>query len=399
MSGLSGFFEADKCDLCGECMAACPRLEVSGDRAREIFRTIIERDLDSPLLGKCISCFACNQACPKGLDVHAAVMELWESRRPRIPWHVKVALPEQRAPNVWHRIQKSYSKSERALLSRLRDDIRGKDVLYLGCNQLLDPYIADSSLLAGLPVAAAAGVCCGEPYFRMGFLENFRMAAQKWTRHWEAAAPGRMVMFCPACLNMTQNVYPAYLGEKPKFAIVGMYQWLAERIGSGALKMERPLDKKVAVQDSCHARVLGEPFLGQVRSLIEAAGLSGEMGPLAYGTSPCCGFAGAAPGFNPLTMLRLGMQRIVEMRRSAADEALVYCNGCLLMLTVTSMVTPAGLSVRHLIEFLEAASGREKERPHKRRGLMIMGAALATAGSRMVRPGSNVLEQEMGGEP
>lgn len=387
-------YDPKKCERCGRCLMSCPVLEYSESEAKKEIGRLHSGDLKSPVLKACISCFTCNQACPNGLNVNGLILSLWHKKRTlsTMPWQVRVTLPHQRPPNVWTDIQKRFRPEERALVSSMEDDVSGKDVLFLGCNQLLNPYIAISPLLRDLPIAAARGVCCGEPYFRMGFLDGFKLSANSWLEHWRDRAPARMVVMCTACLNMFKNIYPAYIGDRPPFEVVSVFEWLDEKIEAGAIELIRPLGIKVLVQDSCHSKILGKGYRDLCRKLMEAAGariIEADEGP---GGSRCCGFVGAAANFSPLPMYKLSTARFGIAKKAGADAIAAYCNGCVLMLSMAGRLYPFRVPVYHLIEMLTAAAGHETESLHPKRSREIILTSLGVAAKKLPRPSTNVLD-------
>ncbi len=381
-----------KCELCGSCLLACPVLSLSAKDAQlEIYRLQLG-DLTSPVLEKCISCFACSAACPNHLDVHGLVLSLWHRKRDdRIPMHVRAALPQQKAPNPWTAVKRYFTAGEADLYSKLTNDVSGKEVLYLGCNQLLDPYIADSPLFEPLRIAGAPGICCGEPYYRMGFLESYEKSANAWLDHWQERAPSRMVVFCTPCLNMIKNVYPNLPGKAPGFPVIGVYDWLREQQESGTIKPEQETGLELMVQHSCHARILGESFVEGVSSLLSAAGARAVKPASEKEQWACCGFAAAARRYNPLDMYRPAVQRLKTAEAVGAEGIAAYCNGCLLMLTIAERLSTSRLRVYHLVELLEKACGYDLSRPHQRRAREIMTAAARTTSGKIVLPGRNRL--------
>jgi len=386
-------FEPNKCDLCGDCFAVCPVVDMDREAGGAEMKRLIGGGRGGPVLSRCISCFACSAACPKDLNVYGYVLSLWnEGRRgTNVPWHVRLALPEQTPPNPWTEIEKAYSPEERRIFDGLGKDVRGGEALFLGCNQLLNPYVAASPLFEGLPIVGAPGVCCGEPYFRTGFLDAFKLSAARWLAHWRKRAPARLIIYCTACYNMFTRVYPAVLGEEAPFEMIGVMDWIEERMGAGAVEIKSPLDRKVAIQDSCHARSLGKDFSDTARSLIEKTGatLIEPEGPL--GLSNCCGFAAAARRFNPLDMWSHGTARVRDAKELGADEMAAYCNGCVLMLTFSSLLSPWKTRARHVTELVELAAGMEVKKPHRQRALRIIPAVTRVAAAKILRPSSNRL--------
>jgi len=380
------------CELCGNCLLACPALSLSRkDAELEIYR-LQQGDLTSPVTDACISCFACSAACPHQLDTHGLVLSLWhKKRREKIPAHVRAALPQQVPPNPWSAVRRYFSPAEKEFYKKLDQDVTGKEILYLGCNQLLDPYLADSPLFQNLHPAAAAGICCGEPYYRMGFLESYEKSARAWLDHWKQRAPSRMVVFCTPCLNMIKNVYPNLPGQSPDFPVIGVFEWLCEKLEEGEIRPEKEIGRRLMVQHSCHARILGRQFMESVDPLFEKSGIKILKPASKEEEMACCGFAAAARRYNPLEMYRLGVKRLQSAERLSAEGIAAYCNGCLLMLTMAERLSASGLRSFHLVELLEKACGHDLYRPHQKRARQIMMAAARTAPAKIMVPPKNRL--------
>lgn len=387
-----------KCRRCGKCLEACPALNLDRERAaREIDRLRAGKS-GGPVLRVCHSCFVCNLACPNGLDVHGLILRSWARTRKglEIPWRVRLNLPEQKRPNVWTRVAGKYDEEERILLAGAEGDVRGKEILYLGCNQLLDPYIASSPILKELTVAASPGVCCGEPYYRMGFIDAFERMAARWLDHWSGRAPARMVAFCTPCLNMLKNVYPARIGRRPPFELVGLLDWIEEKVDRGEIELNHPVRITLMVQDSCHSRMLGGEYMERARRLMRAAGVELiEERPPPMG-SGCCGFAAAAPTFSPLPMLRMGTQRLRQAGRMGAGGIAAYCNGCVLMLSMAGVFHPSPPPVYHLMDLIDMAAGNPRATDHRVRARVIIVAALKHAAAKALTPGKNSLDLDAG---
>ena len=79
-----------------------------------------------------------------------------------------------------------------------------------------------------------------------------------------------------------------------------------------------------------------------------------------------------------------------------AHAIAAYCNGCVLMLSMTTRMTLYRPEVYHLIELLETAAGHKPAHLHKRRAREIMVSALTVAAGKFTRPSTNVLELEEG---
>lgn len=68
MSGV----DTRKCMMCGKCSATCPAFEEMDYRPHQFVKMVTDGDVESLLesksLWKCLSCFACVERCPRGVE-------------------------------------------------------------------------------------------------------------------------------------------------------------------------------------------------------------------------------------------------------------------------------------------------------------------------------------------
>ena len=66
-----------KCMRCGKCSATCPSYEEMEYHPHQFVAMVTKGDIDrlmaSPSIYKCLSCFACVERCPRGVDPAAVV--------------------------------------------------------------------------------------------------------------------------------------------------------------------------------------------------------------------------------------------------------------------------------------------------------------------------------------
>lgn len=66
-----------KCMKCGKCSASCPSFDEMEYHPHQFVAMVTKGDIDrlmaSPSIYKCLSCFACAERCPRGVEPAAVV--------------------------------------------------------------------------------------------------------------------------------------------------------------------------------------------------------------------------------------------------------------------------------------------------------------------------------------
>lgn len=66
-----------KCMKCGKCSASCPSFDEMEYHPHQFVAMVTKGDIDrlmaSPFIYKCLSCFACVERCPRGVEPAAVV--------------------------------------------------------------------------------------------------------------------------------------------------------------------------------------------------------------------------------------------------------------------------------------------------------------------------------------
>jgi hypothetical protein len=76
-------------------------------------------------------------------------------------------------------------------------------------------------------------------------------------------------------------------------------------------------------------------------------------------------------------LARCGIKGIAAIDRAKADEAGVYCTGCLLTLGIFRFTNPFGKRLRHIIEYAREAIGESVERTNTWKAIqMTLGIGL-----------------------
>jgi len=367
-----------KCVHCGFCTATCPTYQVLGD------------DLDSPRgriyliksalegaavtgktrlhLDRCLTCRACETACPSGVrygrlvDIGRAVVEA-RTRRPLfdrlrraalafgIPrrWLFGTALraarlvglqPKAAPPGDWPQARHAR-----------------KMLVLAGCVQ---PSLAPSINAAAARVLDRAGIslieapgagCCGAVRFHLNHQadgrDDMRALIDRWWPFIERGEVEAIVMTASGC-GTTVKEYGHLLAQDPQYAskaarISAMTKDLCEVLEPGAAGKGKGA---VAFQSPCSLQH-GQQLRGRVERLLQGAGYTLTAVSDAH---LCCGSAGTYSLLEPEIANELRERKLAALQAGAPRWIATANIGCLSHLQGASE-TP----VRHWIELVDAA--------------------------------------------
>jgi len=387
---LEDFYAAERCEECGMCLFRCPTLDLTMGEAREELRRL-RRGEPTPFIdGRCASCFSCDTWCPNRCGPYGLILYRWYERyrREGLPVRALPAMPLGEG-NTTDMAMRHHTPRERDMVEQWRRNARepgrvaerGGTALYAGCNAIMFPSLLDTSLLEGLAVLGEKELCCGEVYFRLGLLDVVERQARVLEERFRQLGVRRMVVFCSAGYNMLSRVLPDRFGARFDFEVKYLGDYLLEKVERGVVELGRLDPLRVAVSDTCHAKVLGRDFLEIPRRLLAAMGLEVAEMPHSREYSVCCGAACGARNCNPLDMGRQALAQWEEARRSGAVALVAYCATCLLLLHVGRTLRPRRMPLFHLMELLMRSVGEEP--PHRlvaQRSRRVLAGAL-TAGA------------------
>ena len=72
----------DGCRLCGECLARCPELGLSPERAVREKERINRGEISTWLSRRCTGCFSCDLHCPEKVGPSGAIVRHWQAQQP-----------------------------------------------------------------------------------------------------------------------------------------------------------------------------------------------------------------------------------------------------------------------------------------------------------------------------
>lgn len=354
----AGFFREDLCTRCGECFVRCRYLELSREEAEAEIGRLIEGRPTRFVMQKCISCASCDVFCPEKAEPYQLILARWDRRyrETGLPLRASYMLPYQ-VPNYRQDAVPLMTARERELLARWKSEPARGEVLFPGCNLLTLPLLFDLRVFHSLPVAGDWSLCCGEPLYRLGAFEAVEQIARGLSDYYAKRRIAKMVFVCPACLNMFQTVLPQRFGARFDFECEYIAPWLLRRFESGEIKVERPLDRRMAVHDSCHGRLQGAPIMDTTRELYRRLGVEVMESHSRPEDGICCGIAAGCNRQMPQDIVAVGRRALREGLAVGAREMAVYCTGCFLHLGMIQHLSRGRLKLSHPLELLAEALG------------------------------------------
>jgi Fe-S oxidoreductase len=137
---------------------------------------------------------------------------------------------------------------------------------------------------------------------------------------------------------------------------------------------------KVAIQESCYGKMFGDEYMDIPRRLLAKIGVTVVEEELCREKALCCGIGGGfsyASSYHPWDITLSTVRSLRLAGKTGAQALVVYCAGCLQMLTVGQIVYPNRMPIYHILELLQLAIDERPERRHKQRArLMFRGVVI-----------------------
>ncbi|MBN1664298.1 MAG: (Fe-S)-binding protein [Deltaproteobacteria bacterium] len=269
----------DICQKCGICLQKCPVLKMEKAQAQAEMGRLLRGEETERVLNECTFCFNCNQYCPHGLKPYALIMERAVEKNRRggqgIPPYIDYQMNGKADSNIFQDVYDIESPEEKAILDKWSSvPPKSAEVLFIGCVGRQIPYGTEhSQVFAVLPKYAPRDACCGELSYRFGDYRTFTETVERTRQMLERLNTKRLVCYCGSCANYMGNIWPNYHGVKLPFEIISAWEWLWEKYQNSEIKVQRPINRKIALTDACYGSELGNGFFDAVRGLHQAVGM------------------------------------------------------------------------------------------------------------------------------
>ncbi len=382
------------CAVCGRCTDSCPAnisgkvlspmhivenlkehlLEVGPGVARgkdeQEEKPLIGRWISEEALWDCLTCGACVQECPVGVEHIAHIVDMRRylvMEQAKMPDTARNALQsvEQRG-HPWRGTTFTRTDWAKGLdVKTLAEHPDAEVLFWVGCTAALEQRSqrvarAMASVLkrAGVDFAILGmeEVCTGDPARRMGNEYLYQVLARQNIETFQRYNVRKIVTICPHCFNTIRNEYP-HLGGS--FQVVHYSQFVAQLIQEGRLRPVATVSATVAYHDSCylgrHNGVYEPPR--QIARAIPGVKLV-EM-ERCRDRGFCCGAGGGHMWIEESRGRRINHVRTEQFLATEADTIGVSCPFCLQMFVegIGSRQLQDRKQAKDLLELLEESLG------------------------------------------
>jgi Fe-S oxidoreductase len=367
-------FHEDRCDFCGQCLHQCPVMGLPIDEAAIEVKNLVEGGKSRYALSRCTSCMSCNLYCPTQANPYHLIQERWNDR-----YKKKGAPPLYRfvcptlMPNIWQLMNVFLADEERAWISQWmnREPQKGDTVLLIGNYTHLFPFIiGGSSLLEHFTPIDRLDQWEGGAYlYQGGYLDLVKKIARKTKDEFEKWGVKTVVPLLDAVHFMFTKVHPDEMGIEHKPPFINFNDWLLDKITSGDMKLDHPLNMSITVHDNCYSKPLGENCWEKHRKILSMCGCDIVEMEHNRRDSLCCGFGkGASWTRNyrmPFEIISEGAKKFREAEKTGAKALVSYCGGCIYLLWAARELLGSRIDVYHSLEVVRMAMGEKIPYPHE----------------------------------
>jgi Fe-S oxidoreductase/FAD/FMN-containing dehydrogenase len=319
----------------------------------------------------CTTCELCNVECPLELPNEPSwltmrgelIQERGELTFP--PFEImRASLKKEH--NIWGSYRSDRADWAAAGLDRLPEE---SDICYFpGCTA---SYVEQDIAQSTACLMHKAGVeftylgedeaCCGIPMLMAGLWDTWEEILRHNVRAMKKRGVTTVVTSCPACWLVWKEYYPRWaekLGIDYPFDAKHYSEILAERVRSGNLVFEKPVDKRVTWHDSCHMGRAGGIYEAPRELLRAIPGLDFVEMEHNRDAGHCCGSVMSLVA-DPAAARHIGDVRLREAEDVAAEAVVTSCPCCEVQLRVTAEKTGRRLPIIDLGAIACDAAGVE----------------------------------------
>lgn len=405
-----------ECIKCGKCNATCPTFvqttdESIGPRGRIAIIAAIQtgqlqlsRRVEKKL-STCLTCMACNETCPNGVNPADIIMAAREDialqrgitkrlnrgtafilkRMERISYMAKLSSYLARIYNLiptngfWGKFLPYTDKKGKRLfpISKKRDLLskypktisprkKGERVGYfLGCTTNLVFHSEGNALISLLGkmgveiVIPKEQTCCGAPSYHLGDIAGTRELAEKNIDIFKKEGLEKIVTSCATCGHVLKKIYPEITKESQLESgannlaekIVDINRFIVEHLKDHNISRNISNKKRIKVtyHDPCHLK-RGLGIFEEPREILKSINWIEyiEM----ENANGCCGGSGLFSIKHYDLSKKIGRAKVNYILKSGAEIVATSCPSCKIQLEDMLRREGSKIKVYHTIELL-----------------------------------------------
>ncbi|TXT54813.1 MAG: CoB--CoM heterodisulfide reductase iron-sulfur subunit D [Candidatus Thorarchaeota archaeon] len=294
------------------------------------------------IIFSCTTCGACEATCRYVNDTNVLPVHVTEGIRALLVEQGVGPLPSQKkfAESV-KKVDNPYGESSERNMwieDQSRRDKLESDVFYfVGCTtgyRYQDIAKATTTVLETTDTdysVSSKEICCGSPLIRTGQLEDVERLVRENVKVIQESGAKTVIFSCAGCYRTVVKDWPRILGEDLPFETIHVTQFMAEKMDSGELELNEPMDMKIAYHDPCHLgrHMFPNAVYDEPRKVIDSIPgakritLDREMD-----ATLCCGSGGGVKAGLPEYAEYIAKLRVSEARNKGADTFVTACPFC-----------------------------------------------------------------------
>jgi ferredoxin len=326
-------FDVTRCDLCGDCLVRCKYVDYDLDRAVAEVQALIDGK-DAPILSSCITCYACNEYCPREARPFDLILERMEQYGsfPATAEHVAGQ-------------EGLFSTSTPVSIEE-----RGPRMLSACVFGKASADLLEGRPFEGLPKLKGRHFFCYILFDHLGAGSVTKKHMQGYVDSLAASGAEEIVLFHDDCYSALVDVAPS-VGVSVPFRPIHLIEYLRDYVVAHQDEVS-PLGLRMAYQRPCASRLSPqkEPALDELLGLI---GVERVERRYDREDALCCSGAIAMWDADRAAEIR---NRNLEDALAAGAEAMGYlCPVCMQVLAPDAAAR--GLRNHHLVELVRMSLG------------------------------------------
>lgn len=386
--------DLDACTQCGRCQDHCPayltekplspkdiildlknHLHKQGKKADEA-PALVGNVVQEDTLWACTTCRSCMEHCPVYVEHVDKIIDL---RRYQVLMESK--FPEElmeafrgleKNSNPWGLGFDARADWVEELDVPILSEMHGEEIDYLffvGCIRSYDDRNkkvakAMARILNHLGIKfAILGMeegCCGDPARRVGNEYLYQILAQTNIETFNRYKISKILTTCPHCYNTIKNEYPQ-MGFSCD--VKHHTEFFSELIGSGHLKLDRAIPKKLTYHDPCYLGRYNGIYKAPREVLHAIPSLDIREMKRSGKDSFCCGAGGGWMWMDEKIGKRINIQRLEDALATDPEWISTACPFCVTMFddAIKSKDKEESLQILDIAEIVEQALAIDKE--------------------------------------